>query len=157
MTSPAPRPETILKLRSAVFPSFALLAGVQLDLFTPLKDGPMSAQQIAEALGINSAKLRPWLYELVVAGVMTVEHGRFCNTVEATHFLVRGQPTYLGGMYEGWLERWNAVLKTAETIRTGVAQARHDFSAMSPEEQESFFRAQHPASVSAGRDLVISI
>ena len=33
-------PKTIQKLVD-VFPSFALLAGMQLDLFTPLKAGPM--------------------------------------------------------------------------------------------------------------------
>ncbi len=43
MTIETPRSETIDKLASAVYPSFAMLAGMQLDLFTPLKDGPMSA------------------------------------------------------------------------------------------------------------------
>ena len=61
MTSSAPRPETIEKLASAVYPSFAMLAGMQLDLFTPLKDGPMNAEQVAEALGVDPAKLAPLL------------------------------------------------------------------------------------------------
>ena len=42
MTSQPPRSETIEKLDAAVYPSFAMLAGMQLDLFTPLKDGPMN-------------------------------------------------------------------------------------------------------------------
>jgi hypothetical protein len=31
-----PQPTTIQKLATAVYPSFAMLAGMQLDLFTPL-------------------------------------------------------------------------------------------------------------------------
>jgi hypothetical protein len=32
-------PKTIETLADAVYPSFAMLAGMELDLFTPLKDG----------------------------------------------------------------------------------------------------------------------
>ena len=130
MTTPTPRPETIDKLASAVYPSFAMLAGMQLDLFTPLKDGPMSAEQLAEALMVNPTKLRPLLYALVVAGLLIVDGERFANTPEADHFLVRGKPSYMGGRHEGLLPRWNGVLKTAETIRTGVPQGKLDFGSM---------------------------
>jgi len=34
------RPETIGALADAVFPAMAMLAGMKLDLFTPLKNGP---------------------------------------------------------------------------------------------------------------------
>ena len=49
MTS-LPEPKTIQKLMDA-YPSFALLAGMQLDLFTPFKDSPLSAEQIADTIG----------------------------------------------------------------------------------------------------------
>ena len=51
----------IQRIIQAVYPPFAMLAGMQLDLFTPLKDGPMSAEQIADAIGVGSAKLKPLL------------------------------------------------------------------------------------------------
>ena len=37
----------IEKIVTSVYPPFALLAGMQLDLFTALKEGPMNAEQIA--------------------------------------------------------------------------------------------------------------
>src|SRR5262245_16066881 len=126
MTSPPLRPDTIEKLNSAVYPSFAMVAGMQLDVFTPLKDGPMSVEHLAEALAVQPHKLRPLLYALVAAELLTVEDERFSNTPEAAHFLVRGQPAYLGDTYEGRLMRWQATLHTAETIRTGVPQAGCD-------------------------------
>ena len=53
MTSTPLRPETIEKLNSAVYPSFAMVAGMQLDVFTPLQDGPMSVEHLAEALVVQ--------------------------------------------------------------------------------------------------------
>jgi hypothetical protein len=44
-----PRPNVINRLRFAADSAFAMMAGMQLDLFTPLKDGPMTAQEIARA------------------------------------------------------------------------------------------------------------
>jgi len=99
MASPAPRPETIEKLIGAVYPSFAMLAGMQLEVFTPLKDGPLSAAHLAQALGVPPAKLSRLLYALVVAGLLTVDGDRFANTPEANEFLVRGRPA---------LPRWDA-------------------------------------------------
>ena len=154
MTSPTPRPETIDRLATAVYPSFAMLAGMQLDLFTPLEQGPMSAEEIGTALGVGHAKLRPLLYALVTAGLLTVEGDLFSNTLESNHFLVRGKPGDLGGRHNYYLDRWGEVLKTAESIRTGSAQAKHEFSEMSQDDLESFLRGLHPATVASGRNLV---
>ena len=48
-------PDTINKLRFAVDGAFAMLAGMQLDVFTPLKNGPMTADDVANAIGVGSA------------------------------------------------------------------------------------------------------
>jgi len=82
----------ILRILQSVYPPFAMIAGMQLDLFTPLKDNPMTAEQIASALGVRPAKLKPLLYALVVAGLLNVEGELFVNTDTANRFLVRGSP-----------------------------------------------------------------
>jgi ubiquinone/menaquinone biosynthesis C-methylase UbiE len=154
MTSPPLRPETIEKLASAVYPAFAMVAGMQLDVFTPLKDGPLSVEHLAAALAVHPHKLRPLLYALVAAGLLTVEDERFANTPEAAYFLVRGQPAYRGGTYEGLLLRWQATLHTAETIRTGVPQAKVDYVAMPPDQLEPWYRGIHDEAVAAARMLI---
>lgn len=154
MASPVPRPETIEKLVGAVYPSFAMLAGMQLEVFTPLKDGPLSAEHLAQALGVHPAKLRRLLYALVVAGLLTVDGDLFANTPEADEFLVRGRPAYRGGTHEGILLRWHAALQTAETIRTGSPQARQDYAAMTQERLEVMYRGIHAEAVTAARELV---
>jgi len=46
------RPDTVNKLRFAADAAFAMLAGMQLDVFTPLRSGPMTADEISNALGV---------------------------------------------------------------------------------------------------------
>ena len=152
MTS-SPEPKTIQKLVD-VYPSFALLAGMQLDLFTPLKAGPMRPEQIADAIGVGVAKLKPLLYALVAAELLTVEGDRFANTEEANHFLVRGSPSYMGGVHPLYTDLWDAALHTAESIRTGQPQAKHDYTQMSREALETFYEGLHPGALTTGRTLV---
>ena len=57
MASPALQPETIQKLGNAPYAAFAMIAGMQLELFTPLGAGPMRAEQLAAAPGVGAAKL----------------------------------------------------------------------------------------------------
>jgi hypothetical protein len=41
-------PKTIFRHAYGVYPLMAMLAGMQLDVFTPLKDGPMSGARLSE-------------------------------------------------------------------------------------------------------------
>ena len=84
MTDSIPEPAIIDSVTGdMIFRATSVLAGMQLDLFTPLKDGPLSADQVAASIGVQTAKLHPLLYALVVVGLLTVEDGFFANTAEA--------------------------------------------------------------------------
>ena len=156
VSSTLERPEEnpIEKIATAVYPPFALLAGMQLDLFTPLKYGPMKADQIAETIGVGSAKLRPLLYALVAAGFLNVEEAFFSNTDIADRFLVKRGSSCVVDLHELLSTMWNAALKTAESIRTGVPQAKLNYLDMSQDELRQFFLGEHPYAVEYGRDLV---
>ena len=45
MEGPVTRPDTVNKLRFAADSAFAILAGMQLDVFTPLKGGPQTGRR----------------------------------------------------------------------------------------------------------------
>ncbi len=152
MTGQPPRPETIDKLTRAAYPAFAMLAGMQLDVFTPLSEGAKTTQEVARALEVQPIKLQPLLYALVSAGLLEVEDERFSNTIEADYFLARGAPGYKASYLVG---RWEAILQTAETIRTGVPQAKVDHADRSPADQERIFRGRHADTLAAGRGSVV--
>ena len=154
MTNPPPPPDTIWRLRTALYPSFALLAAIQLDVFSPLSNGPRTVDQVAESLGVDSDKLGPLIYILVETGLLAVEGKRFSNSAEANHYLVKGHPGYIGAGYEAYSNMWNPVWNTAESIRTGSAQAKIDYAAMSEEELESHYHSFHEGTLLTGRRLL---
>jgi hypothetical protein len=121
-------PRRINQLRSEADAAFAMLAGMQLDLFTPLKNRPMTAEQIVAAIGVAPTTLRLLLYCLVAAGLLTEHNGKFANTPEANQFLVKRNPSYMGNKHGNIAHRWSSCFKTAESIRSGVPQAKLDFS-----------------------------
>lgn len=111
-----------------------MLAAMQLDLFTPLEPKPLTPDQLAERLGVNAAKLTPLLYVLVINDLLIEKDGIFSNTPETAEFLVKGKPRYMGNVHKIWYKNLLASLQTAETIRTGVPQAKYDWANL-PEEE----------------------
>ena len=153
MEPAVPRPDTIQALRWGADAAFAMLAGLQLDVFTPLQGGPLSTAQLAEVIGVGPARLRLLLYALVAAGLLTEQDGRFANTPEALHFLVQGTPTSLGPLHHHLAAQWAFKLHTAASLRTGVPLAHLDFAQASPEALEAFLRRINVATVAAAQEV----
>jgi 3-hydroxy-5-methyl-1-naphthoate 3-O-methyltransferase len=131
-----------------------MLASMQLDVFTPLKAGPMTTEEIADAIGVGPARLRLLLYSLVAAGLLAEQEGRFSNTPEADQFLVKGSPSYIGDWHAIFSNRWVRNLKIAESIRTGVPQAKLDFSKSPQDQLETYLRRINVLTVAAARGLL---
>ncbi len=146
-------PTTIQQLSASVPQALALLAAMELDVFTPLSDAPLTTEELAQRIGLKATKLQPLLAVLVSAGLLRTDDGRFANTPEADQFLVRGRAAYMGGVYELWADLWRAELQTAQSIRLDMPQAQHHFATMSPDELRAFVRGSLSGAVSAARLL----
>src|SRR2546430_10444350 len=68
-----PRPDTIQALRWGADAAFALLAGLQLDVFTPLQGGPLTPTQPAEAIGLGPARFRALPFAVSTASLLTAK------------------------------------------------------------------------------------
>ncbi|MDE0824637.1 MAG: methyltransferase [Dehalococcoidia bacterium] len=112
-----------------------MLAAIQLDVFTPLSDGPGNVEQVAEAIGVDADKLGPLMYILVETGLLAVDGENFSNSPEANYYLVKGNASYMGAGYEANSNQWNALWKSADLIRTGSAQAKIDYSHSAPSKE----------------------
>ncbi|MGX1852372.1 acetylserotonin O-methyltransferase [Streptomyces sp. NBC_01456] len=124
-------PAGILRLANAFCDAKALLSAVELDLFTTLRDDARTPQEIGAALGLHGRGLRDWLQLLVGLDLLERDGDRYRNAPGARHYLVRGEPLYIGG----FLERSNRNLYPAwgrltEALRTGKPQAGGDFFTM---------------------------
>jgi O-methyltransferase domain/Dimerisation domain len=146
-------PRTIEGLAQAAYPSFALLAGMELDLFTPLKDGPLDGEAVARAAGTHPAKTTQLLHALVAIGMLRFDGIRFSNSPEADRYLVRGKAGYIGMRHHAYRRRWESMLRVGDTIRTGTPQRGMDYAAMSSELRESFYRGTFTECLAAGREL----
>jgi len=150
VSTQVPNSEVIDRLTNGAYPAFAMLAGLQLDLFTHLALGPMTGVGLADSMGVNEVKLRPLLYALVSAQLLQIEEGRFSNSLEADYYLAQGKPGYRASRIA---RRWEAILQTAETIRTGVPQAKLTFGDSSPDSLERFYRGGLADTLASSRDL----
>jgi SAM-dependent methyltransferase len=107
----------------AAYPAFALLAGIELDVFTPLGGGALTAPEIADRLGVDAGRLVHVLHLLVIGKFLELDGDRFRNSPEADTYLVRGKPTYMG-LVQGFMRvNWRAALQTATSIRSGTPQS----------------------------------
>src|SRR5271156_6205687 len=146
--------ERIQGLMANVPPALAMLAGMQLEVFTSLGDGVRDAADLASALGVAEEPLSRLLYGLVVCGLLERREAGFANSLEAANFLVKGLPGYLGGMHELLDQLWRANLETAQSLRKGQPAALHDFTKASDEHMAAMLRGMHASAIAAGQELL---
>lgn len=151
------QPQRIQELLS-VLPSFALLAGLQLDVFTRLAAGPATAAGLAGLLGVEVLRLERLLYALVAIDFLEVRRtdggiDLFANTPEADLFLVEGRAEFVGHERNLWSRVWNAALQTADSVRSDSPRAMLDFAEIPREELRVFLEGLHRGAVSMGEEL----
>ncbi|WP_456426328.1 methyltransferase [Rhodocaloribacter sp.] len=120
-------PGRIMQTATAFWASKVLLTAVELDLFTTLGDGTMTAPQLGDALGLHPRGTYDFFDALVALKFLDREgdgpEGRYENTPETAAFLDKNSPSYIGGLPEMLNARlfgfWND-LGTA--LKTGAPQ-----------------------------------
>ena len=78
----------------------AIAAGVELGVFAPLAGGPLPAEGVADALGLDPGRLAPLLEALALTGLLIRQGDLFANAPEAARFLVAEGPDQLGPRIE---------------------------------------------------------
>jgi hypothetical protein len=116
-------PEKIMQLGLGFWGSKTLLSAVEVGLFTELSEGPLGARDLAGRLGLHPRGARDFFDALVSLGMLEREAGLYRNAAETDQFLVRGRPSYIGGLLEMANERlypfWGSL---TEALRTGLPQ-----------------------------------
>jgi hypothetical protein len=120
-------PAHIMQTATAFWASKVLLTAVELDLFTTLGDGKLSAPQLGEKLGLHPRGTYDFFDALVALKFLDRDgngpDGQYKNTPQTAAFLNKKSPTYIGGVPEMLNTRlfsfWND-LGTA--LKTGKPQ-----------------------------------
>ena len=159
--APGVTPDGIMQLGLGFWGSKALLSAVELGLFTELADGPLSDVELRRRLGLHERSARDFLDALVALGMLRREGNAYSNTPETGEFLVRGKPSYIGGILEMANARlygfWNSL---TEGLRTGRPQneAKHggglfDNLYADPDRLKQFLQSMTGLSLGAARAM----
>src|SRR6185503_18378548 len=112
-------PQQIIEHLWAARAAQALVAGVELELFTHIYNGKRTAKELARAAGASLRATERLLDALVGLGYLGKKNGGYSLEPIAEHFLVNGKEGYMGGfVYETKLT-WAGWARLAEVIKTG--------------------------------------
>ncbi len=155
MNSQSPKPDKFYQIKNSARATAAMFAGMELDLFTPLDDGPLDTEQLASSLGVQGDKLGPLLYALAIFGLLTEDGGYFSNTPETSMYFVKGKKEYIGESSKIWKNNLLAALTTADTIRTGQPQAKYDWRDMNQAKLEELMEGMAAQDAPFARKLSV--
>lgn len=151
MASTQPDWSEVLAYFRGYFSAVSILAAMQLDLFTPLQNGPRTYDELATDLNVDPRRLRMLLSTLASTKLVTIEDGRIVNSALAAEFLVKGQPRYMGGSHELYSDLFASVLPTAQSIRSGKPHAEHDWDDLPDEQLRAMLRGLNPGAAAQAR------
>ncbi len=135
------------------FSAVAVVAAMQLDIFTPLAAKPRTPEELAAALGVPPRRLRILLRSLATTNLVVSDGDHFTNSAAAAEFLVRGRPQYMGGSHELYSHMLSSVLSTAQSVRTGTPQALQDWDHMPDDQLRPVLRGLNAGATAQGRAL----
>lgn len=118
MAEPLPAEMSVLMETLGGFERSAVVLGAaQLDLFSPLGNGPATATEVARQTGLPVRGVERVLNACAALGFVTKESEHYRNSPLADAFLVKGRPGYVGNMLRQTMDRYTAWGKMAEAIR----------------------------------------
>lgn len=126
--------------------SAALMAAVELGLFTAVSGGAATLPEIAGALDIHPINAERLVTMLTAMGLLHRQDGRYVNAEDAERFLVEGSPRYAGPWMLFTKPGWNEWGRLADHLRA------KDLSVLGPIENYTVedARAYHLATYSIG-------
>ena len=130
----------LLQLSGSYWTCCAVQAGVQLDLFSALADGPRTEEQLAAALSCDLRGLRMLLTALIALGFLERQGEAVAASVSALTYLSRTSPEYIGFIIQHQAHIMPGWTRLAQAVRTGASTADRERSShtSSEDEREAF-------------------
>ena len=121
-TQPQPSPALFFETANAFQRTAALKAAVELNLFTAIGKGSITAAEVGRKIGAPERSTRILCDFLTVIGFLVKQDGRYASTPDSARFLDRSSPAYLGNALRFLLSPVVAAsyADLAETVRRGA-------------------------------------
>jgi SAM-dependent methyltransferase len=130
-----------------------ILTAHELNIFTLMKDGPVSSQMIAGTLGTDERATDRLMNSLVPIGLLKKSGALFSNTDFSNRFLIQGQPGFMGGLTH-LSQLWKTWSTLTEAVKAGTSVAMKQSIAGREETWvESFIAAMHSRALQQAKEI----
>lgn len=154
-TSLGPDPSPIVRLSTAYWESQTLLTANRLRVFDQLADGPASADELAQRLGLDPRRTALLLRACAGLGFLAEAGGRFQNLPVAATFLVSRSPAFMGNVIRYSDQLYGAWGELESSLRQGrPALPAETYLGDDPERTRAFVVAMHERALGIARALV---
>jgi ubiquinone/menaquinone biosynthesis C-methylase UbiE len=116
-------PEKVMQIITGGWATAILGSGVRHGLFNALEGSPSTTEELAKKTEISPRGAQAVLDGLTGLGLLTLSGGKYSNSPDASQFLVKGKPSYLGGMADVFLQDFPTWQKLPDAVKTGLPVA----------------------------------
>ena len=134
--------------------SAALMAAVEIGVFTAISSGAGTFDEVAGKLDILPVNAERLIVLLCAAGLVVREDGRLKNAPDVERFLVEGKPGYMGAWITFTKPQWNEWGRLAEHIRRKDLKVMGSIASFTVADARRYHNATYSIGMGAGRRFV---
>ncbi|WP_395714942.1 methyltransferase [Reyranella sp.] len=151
--SDRPRLDTtrLQKMAQAYWESAALMAAVELEVFTAIAHGHDTIALAAKAVGISARNAERLLTALTAMTLLTRDGERFANAPDVQRFLVKDGERYAGPWILFTKPRWTAYGELAQRLRSPTESRLGAYESFTVEDARRYHAATYSIGMGAAR------
>lgn len=134
--------------------SAALMAAVEVGIFTAISKGAGTYEEVAKALDIHPTNAERLMVMLCATGLLEKAQGRHRNAPDVERFLVEGSPGYMGPWITFTKPQWNEWGRLGEHIRTRELKVMGAIETFTVADARRYHNATYSIGMGAGRRFV---
>lgn len=134
--------------------SAALMAAVEIGVFTAISMGAGTYDEVAKAVDIHPTNAERLMVMLCAAGLLEQSGGRHCNAPDVERFLVEGEPGFMGPWITFTKPQWNEWGRLSEHLRVKALKVMGSIETFTVADARRYHSATYSIGMGAGRRFV---
>jgi len=139
------------KMAQAYWESAALMAAVELEVFTAIERGQDTVPALAKAVGMSDRNADRLLTALTAMTLLTRDGERFANAPDVQRFLVKDSERYAGPWILFTKPRWTAFGELSERLRSKVENRLGQYTEFTVDDARRYHAATYSIGMGAAR------
>ena len=157
MSKPSETPVTTVRLQNiaqSYGQSAALMAAVEIGVFTAISKGAGTYEEVAKAVDIHPTNAERLMVMLCAAGLLEKSDGRHRNAPDVERFLVEGEPGYMGPWITFTKPQWNEWGRLSDHLRVKALKVMGSIETFTVADARRYHNATYSIGMGAGRRFV---